>query len=121
METKKNVNQSKSASVYNTTVLSTNKSLKEAQKSFGAARSILLNHAKEIELSKDFLLLLNKSKKCKTTYEFLNSNVRKTKTGKVPAFYVLQLLHKICNSKKLSLPVASAKSAKVPASGAVAN
>lgn len=82
-------------SVYKVNVIDVNKSLKTALASVGAVRSMLLEHKDSIKLDKLFVNFLELTKKDKNAYERLNTFTRRTKTGKVPPFYVLQALHKI--------------------------
>lgn len=80
---------------YTTNVINSNKALKTALASVGAVRSMLLEHKDVIKLDASFVAFLELSKKDKETYEALSVATRKTKTGKVPPFYVLQALHKL--------------------------
>ena len=84
---------------YRENVLDVNKKLKEEEGSLGGIRAQLLSVAKEINLSKYAVGVLRTSKKDKEMYEFLNENVRKTKSGKTTKFYVIQLLHKMEKNK----------------------
>ena len=91
-------------SEYSIRVISSNKRLKEALASIGAVRSMLLEHKDSIKLDANFVNFLESTKgkgvQNKLDYERLNTLTRRTKTGKVPPFYVLQALNKICYPKK---------------------
>lgn len=105
-----NKTEVKKVSLYTENVINVNTMLKKALASVGAVRSMLLEHKDAIKLDVKFVAFLELTKKDKLAYEVLNTATRRTKTGKVPPFYVLQALYKIGKNSE----VASAKTEVKP-------
>lgn len=84
---------------YKKDVLNVNANLREFHNTLGGARAFILNSVSEgkIDVPSVFVKTLRESKKDKELYERMNAEVRRSKSGKVSPFYVLQWLYK--NSK----------------------
>jgi hypothetical protein len=81
-------------------VINVNKALKQELNSVGACRSMLLENSEAIQLDKAFKTLLQNSKKDESIYKNIDTNVRRSKSGKVSPFGVLQALYKLTKEVK---------------------
>jgi len=86
---------------YKRDVIGTNKALKEMLNSVGACRSVLLlMHGENLPSVYREFLELSKTPEGKGAYNKLNELTRRSKSGKVSPFYVLQALHTMFKAKK---------------------
>ena len=93
---KRNVTESN----YFLKVINVNKALKVELSSVGACRSMLLENSEAIQLDKEFKSILLASKKDEAIYKQIDTNTRRSKSGKVSPFFVLQALYKLTKEVK---------------------
>lgn len=110
--------EAKTVSAYTEKVLNANKALKVELNSVGAVRSLLLEHATSIKLSSQFKTFLLLTKKDKQAYELLDKSTRRSKSGRVGAFTVLQALYKLEKQGFKAVEVKTETSAKTTKKGA---
>lgn len=81
-------------SAYRMNVLNTNKALKKECKSLGGAVKILWLFRDEIQLSAQYIQILNEIRENDEVYATFKGNVRVSKSGNYSPFFVLQAIHK---------------------------
>lgn len=117
MNTTANTTTPKVKSVYEREVIDVNKALRQTQRNIGKATALLLlmHNSTAIE---DFKLeprtarYLKAMKKQPAMYEALKRDCRRTKSGEVTPFYVLQAVKRQCDEQEKSLTEAKKAEAK---------